>query len=251
VGGGTVAGVSYRELAPPAPLRGLVECLWSSVPTGPTRVLPDGCMDLLVDEVGGLTVAGPDTAAFVAGGREGVRRAGLRFHPGVLPRLLGVPAAEVRNRRVALADLSPAAARVATRAVGPAAEPGTLFRLVAALAANEPPRETAPWSLPALSRVTVRLGAGAAVGEVADELGWSTRSLTRHCTAVYGYGPAVLRQVLRFRAATSLLHTGLTPAEVAARTGYADQPHLSREIRALAGVPAGSLRPSSPVVTNS
>ncbi|GAA4679224.1 AraC family transcriptional regulator [Pseudonocardia yuanmonensis] len=246
--------MSYRELAPPAPLRGLVECLWSSAPIGPGRVLPDGCMDLLVDEAGTLTVAGPDTAAFVTGWRAGARNSGLRFHPGVLPRLLGVPAAEVRGIRVALTEVSPAAARIAGRALerrspgtssppGPPAA-GTLFRLVAALAAEESARETAPWSLLALGRVTARLGAGAAVGEVAGELGWSTRSLTRHCSAVYGYGPAVLRRVLRFRAATTLLGAGLPPAEVAARTGYADQPHLSREVRALAGVPASSLRPS-------
>jgi AraC-like DNA-binding protein len=235
--------VSYRELVPPPPLRGLVECLWSSgrtASTGPIRVLPDGCMDLLVDETGGLAVAGPDTAAFVTGG--GRWNTGLRFRPGVLPRLLGVPAAEVRDTRVALADVSPAAARLAGPAVPP--DPGSLFRLVAGLAAGEPSRETAPWSLPALRRVTARLGDGAAVGAVAEELGWSTRSLTRHCTAVYGYGPAVLRRVLRFRAAATLLHAGVAPAEVAARTGYSDQPHLSREVRALAGVPASSLRPA-------
>jgi AraC-like DNA-binding protein len=264
--------VSYRELAPPAPLRGLVECLWSSVPAGPTRVLPDGCMDLLVDEAGGLTVAGPDTAAFVTARPRGTRNAGLRFRPGVLPRLLGVPAAELRNTRVGLAEVSPAAAHLAAHVLrdsttaGPgragvasaagsdrglpegdrstAVDPDPLFRFVAVLAGGDPQRETAPWSLPALGRVTARLGAGAAVGEVAEELGWSTRSLTRQCTAVYGYGPAVLRRVLRFRAASNLLHAGLPPAEVAARTGYADQPHLSREVRALAGVPAGALRPS-------
>lgn len=243
--GGSVAAVSYRELAPPAPLRGLVECLWSTGPaarTGPTRVLPDGCMDLLVDEDGGLTVAGPDTAAFVTRGRQGRWTGGLRFHPGVLPRLLGVPAAELRDTRVALADASPAVARLAGPAVP--SDPDSLFRLVAELAAGEPSRQTAPWSLPALRRITARLGGGATVGAVAEELGWSTRSLTRHCTAVYGYGPAVLRRVLRFRAAATLLHAGVAPAEVAARTGYADQPHLSREVRALAGVPATALHPT-------
>ncbi|MCE3552062.1 helix-turn-helix domain-containing protein [Pseudonocardia sp. RS11V-5] len=250
--------MSYGELAPPAPLRGLVECLWTAGPAartvsaGLTRVLPDGCMDLLVDGAGRLSVAGPDTVAFLA---RGTWEGGLRFRPGVLPRLLGVPAGELRDTRVALADVSPAAARLASRVLGspgrpvggddsPAVAPGGLFRLAAELAAGEPRRETAPWSLPTLGSITARLGAGAAAGEVAAELGWSTRSLTRHCTAVYGYGPAVLRRVLRFRAAAALLHAGLAPAEVAARTGYADQPHLSREVRALAGVPTGALRPT-------
>ena len=50
------------------------------------------------------------------------------------------------------------------------------------------------------------------------------------------YAPAVLRRVLRFRRATDLLYAGVPLAEAAARAGYADQPHLSREVRLLAGV---------------
>ena len=42
--------------------------------------------------------------------------------------------------------------------------------------------------------------------------------------------------MLRFRQAVALLEAGVAPAAVAARLGYADQPHLSREVRALAGV---------------
>jgi len=90
--------------------------------------------------------------------------------------------------------------------------------------------------------VTRRLGGGARVEDLADELGWSPRSLTRQCTAVFGYGPATLRRILRFRRAGNLLHAGVAPAEVAARVGYADQPHLAREVKALAGVPASALR---------
>ncbi|GEL19666.1 hypothetical protein [Pseudonocardia asaccharolytica] len=42
-------------------------------------------------------------------------------------------------------------------------------------------------------------------------------------------------------AARRLADAGVPAAEAAARTGYADQPHLSREVRALAGVPLGQL----------
>ncbi|MFC5994727.1 helix-turn-helix domain-containing protein [Pseudonocardia hispaniensis] len=72
-------------------------------------------------------------------------------------------------------------------------------------------------------------------------LGWSVRSLHRRCLAAFGYGPAVLRRILHFRAALRLADAGVPAAEVAARCGYADQPHLSREVRALAGVPLGQL----------
>jgi AraC-like DNA-binding protein len=59
---------------------------------------------------------------------------------------------------------------------------------------------------------------------------------------VYGYGPATLRRVLRFRRARRMLDGGLTFSEVAARAGYADQSHLHREARELAGVGLSALR---------
>jgi AraC-like DNA-binding protein len=82
------------------------------------------------------------------------------------------------------------------------------------------------------------------VSEVADALGVTTRSLNRHSGAVFGYGPAVLRRVLRFRRAVALLRAGLPPAEVAARAGYSDQPHLSREVRSFAGLSPARLAPA-------
>src|SRR4029453_17294987 len=81
-----------------------------------------------------------------------------------------------------------------------------------------------------------RLAGGSSAADTADALGWPPRSLHRRCVAAFGYGPAVLRRVLRFRRALALLHAGVAPAEVAARTGYADQPHLSREVRAFSGL---------------
>jgi hypothetical protein len=96
--------VGYREFSPPTTLRDLVECAWVvDGPPKPVRVLPDGCMDLTRID-GRFIVAGPDTTASVSQ-REGESFVGLRFHPGVLPRLLGVPASELRNARVVVTDL--------------------------------------------------------------------------------------------------------------------------------------------------
>jgi len=225
--------VGYREFSPPAALRDLIECAW--VVDGPpeaVRVLPDGCMDLMRIH-GRIIVAGPDTRASVSP-HDGEPFVGLRFHPGVLPRLLGVPAADLRNDRVALTELRSGFPRRRT-----------LTEVAAVLASNEPRPETAPWSLALLGRVTRSLAVGSAVADVAREIGWSNRTIQRQCTSVYGYGPATLRRILRFRRAVLLLGDGLPPTEVAARTGYADQPHLHREVRDLAGVPVASLRQES------
>lgn len=219
--------MGYREIPAPAELRSLVECGWVSDGTAAdamedARILPDGCMDL-IRSAGRVIVAGPDTAAFIT--RRGPEPLhGLRFRPGVLPRLLGVPAAELSNTRVDLTELL---------VTGPHR---SLIALTIALAAEPPRAETTPWSLPVLHRITRRLADGATVSETARDTGWSSRSLQRHCSAVYGYGPAQLRRILRFRRAVRLLQSGLTPAVVAAQAGYADQPHLHRDVRALAEV---------------
>jgi AraC-like DNA-binding protein len=189
-----------------------------------------------------LLVAGPDVQAFTS---DAGSASGLRFRPGVLPGLLGVPAAELRGERAPLADLRPGPGREAATRLGGGADPlPTLCRLAAELAAGDRAAETAPWPRAAVHQVARRLAAGAPVSEVADALGVTTRSLNRHSGAVFGYGPAVLRRVLRFRRAVALLRAGLPPAEVAARAGYSDQPHLSREVRSFAGLSPARLAPA-------
>lgn len=195
-------------------------------------MLPDGCMDLMRMH-GRVMVAGPDTTASV-NLRDGEPFVGLRFHPGVLPRLLRVPASELRNERVPFSELK-----------GGNRRHRSLTELAVVLASEEPRAETAPWSLQVLNHVTSRLAAGSAVADVAADVGWSSRTLQRQCAAVYGYGPAMLRRVLRFRRAVRLLGDGLPLVEVADRAGYSDQPHLYREAREFAGAPLTSLRQDS------
>lgn len=223
--------MAYREFAPPTVLGGLAECGWASSlePGEPSRfqnVLPDGCMDLIWNGTD-LIVAGPDTAVHLARQEPGATVLGLRFAPGVLPAMLDVPGSAVRDQRVPLAELHPRLARSAVARFEAAPAPATLVDLAVALPGR---------SDHAAPELVSRFGAGAGVAATADALGWTTRTLHRHCLTAFGYGPSVLRRVLRFRRAAHLLQAGVAPAEVAAVTGYADQPHLSREVRALAGV---------------
>ncbi|MFE3125668.1 helix-turn-helix domain-containing protein, partial [Streptomyces hydrogenans] len=96
------------------------------------------------------------------------------------------------------------------------------------------------------------LGAGRPVAETADALGLGVRRLHRLSLTAFGYGPSVLARVLRLQRALTLLRAGLPPAEAAARAGYTDQAHLSRDTRALAGTtPAAYARVSAVVSANS
>jgi AraC-like DNA-binding protein len=231
--GGNLGEVGYRDFPPPPHLRELVERAWVvDGPPEPVRVLPDGCMDL-IRMSDRIVVAGPDTTAFVtARGREAF--VGLRFRPGALPRLLGVPADELRNERVPLTDIGVECA-----------PDGSLVELATTLASDDPAKQTAPWSLRQLSQITKSLDNGAPVSEVAHRAGWSNRTLQRQCRAVYGYGPATLRRILRFRRAVRLLDSGMPTADAATTSGFADQPHLHREVLDLTGMSLAALRQGS------
>lgn len=199
-------------------------------------VLPDGCMDLLWTD-GRLLVAGPDTRAFRLGDDERGRYAGVRFYPGTAPGLLGVPAHEVRDRRVDLADLWPAAeVRRLTRHVDAAASPGTALEgLALARAADTEPPD------PLLRHVVAALDAGRSVAATAAEAGLGVRRLHRRCLTAFGYGPKTLARVLRLQRALALARTGVPYGETSARAGYADQAHLSRDVRELTGMRLGEL----------
>ncbi|MFJ8909133.1 helix-turn-helix domain-containing protein [Streptomyces sp. NPDC102351] len=228
----------YRERASRLP--GAV--VWTSTPSGDGgsgRVLPDGCMDLLWHD-GRLLVAGPDTRAHPVG--EPSAWAGVRFRPGTAPALLGVPAHELRDSRVDLADLWPTAdVRRASARVHAADRPAQGLEEVALRLADE----AAPPD-PVLGRLVTALAAGRPVAAAADELGLGSRQLHRRSLTAFGYGPKTLARILRLRRALALARAGVPFAETAARAGYADQPHLSREVRSLTGVPLRELVPPAP-----
>lgn len=73
------------------------------------------------------------------------------------------------------------------------------------------------------------------VAATAAWLGLSERQLRRRCLSAFGYGPKTLQRVLRFQRPLRLARDGVPFADVAARGGFADQAHLSREVRELSG----------------
>jgi AraC-like DNA-binding protein len=195
-------------------------------------------MDLIWHD-GGLLIAGPDTYAQVGADRGGSPYAALRFAPGVGPRLLGVPAGEVRDQRVPLEAVwaGPAARSLAERIAGdPAANPAKALDAWAA----ERARVLEPAD-PLTAAVAAALAGGRSVGEVAAATGLGERQLRRRCESAFGYGPKTLARVLRLQRALTLARTGSPFATVAADAGYADQSHLAREVRSLAGLPLGEL----------
>lgn len=195
-------------------------------------VLPDGCIDLLWTE-GRLLVAGPDTRAYAPDPALAGRYAGVRFAPGTGPAYLGVPAHELRDRRVELSDLWPGAdTRRLTERIDAAPDPAAaLERLALHRAARTGPPD------PVLRAVAGHLGAGRSVAATAQAVGLGARRLHRRSLTAFGYGPKTLARVLRLQRALALVAGGAPYAEAALTAGCTDQAHLAREMRDLAGMP--------------
>jgi AraC-like DNA-binding protein len=243
---GAWLAAGYAEWQPPAALRGLVACLWARVVpaegSGDSLVLPDACSDLIWEQGSGAYVAGPDTGPVLTRLRAGAVLAGVRFRPAAGGQVLGLPLSELRDQRVPLADLVPAAARPRSAALSAALTPAeaaaSLLELTGALVAEGTPDLAVDHAAAWLRDPAVR------AEDVARRAGLSQRQLRRRCYAAAGYGPKMLQRVLRFQRFVRLVDAAAQPpdlAHAAALAGYADQSHLSRECRALAGCTPAAL----------
>jgi AraC-like DNA-binding protein len=79
-----------------------------------------------------------------------------------------------------------------------------------------------------------------ALPELAKMTGLSQFALLRAFRAETGLPPHAYLNQLRVRRARTLLDQGVTPAEVAFDTGFADQAHLTRHFKRVVGVPPGA-----------
>nr|BFE76268.1 helix-turn-helix transcriptional regulator [Actinoplanes digitatis] len=169
----------------------------STMPPGAVkRVLPDGCLDLIWQD-GSVFIAGPDTTAQVGVAPAASRLFALRFAAGTGPGVLGVPADELTDRRVPLAQIC---APAEVRALAEADDP------IAALSGFARRR----WRDPDRAMVAVAAGAraGRPVGAIADECGLSARHLQRRCRTAFGYGPKTLARIMRLQTAVGLARSG-------------------------------------------
>ncbi|MFC7022216.1 DUF6597 domain-containing transcriptional factor [Promicromonospora thailandica] len=224
---------TYRELAPPAGLLPVVACLWEHqvAPGGEQRIIPDGCVDLVRLD-GELVVVGADTGPVVArsGTAPASRTSGIRLRPGAAGAVLGLPAAEVRDRRVPLAEVWPDVAPALAEALAAAGPAGRLDLLARAVLRRRAERDGL------VAAAARRLGApGARISAVAAELGVSERHLHRRTVDAVGYGPKTLGRVARLRRLVGLGRTSPL-AERALTAGYASQAHMSDEVRRLTGL---------------
>jgi AraC-like DNA-binding protein len=155
--------------------------------------------------------------------------------------LLGVPPAQLSRMVVDLGDvLGPQATWLPDRLAAIPDWSGRFDLIESYLAGAVPSRAAAAGPGPEVGWAWRRLRetAGAVgVQTLAAEVGWSRRHLTDRFQREYGLSPKVAARVLRFERAVDTVRAMPRPrlAEVAARCGYADQAHLTREWQAIGG----------------
>jgi AraC-like DNA-binding protein len=193
----------YEEFAPVPELAPWVAVFWrirSSV-SFDLPIAPDGCMDLI-----GRDVIGSLERPLIARFSPGDVVEGVRFHPGGFPSLFKVPASELVDLRVPIAELAPR------------------FRSLRELAA------TAPHPDP-LARATYQAHD---LRVLQRDSGYSDRHLRRRVIAATGHAPKRLMRIARMQ---NVLRSGRGEswARTAVDHGYYDEAHMANDVRQLVG----------------
>ncbi|GGQ01596.1 helix-turn-helix domain-containing protein [Streptomyces roseolilacinus] len=113
------------------------------------------------------------------------------------------------------------------------------LRKRAAGAPSMSPEVAAAWATIVARRGRIR------VGDLAASSGWSRKRLWSRFTAQIGLTPKRAAMLVRFDHAARALRAGESASNVALACGYADQPHLHRDVLALAGCTPGVLAGST------
>ncbi|MBS0658259.1 MAG: AraC family transcriptional regulator [Verrucomicrobia bacterium] len=243
---------------PPHPaLACWVECLWSlrapapAGAAGDDRILPDGCMELVVNLRAPVESAVGD-APFVLQPRAvlagqltrclRLRTTGptemvsVRFRPGGTTPFFRFSMDELADQELALEHLGAPWHELEERlqeARGPTARLQVLERCLLRAFGGGETRDP-------LQRAVGLLRGSAgreAIGQVARRAGLSPRQLERRFQREIGLGPKQFARIARFQELVRLLPAGEPRwAEAAYAAGLTDQAHLVREFRAFTGL---------------
>jgi AraC-like DNA-binding protein len=239
---------TYRELAPPDHLRGHVVCFWRHGATEqPTtaHVLPDGCVDVVWVDSQPPHVAGPMTVPMTYAIGAGIEILAVRLRPGVAHRLLGVSAHELLDQDVPLHDLWPRHQAARWAAVTEQRdERAMLTALAAAIASRLPALETTDEFVRCAAAWLAAHPLGR-LEEMGRLSGLSERQIRRRFNEAIGFGPKKLQRILRLQRLLWLAEqergSRLPLSRLAFAAGYADQPHMTRELQALTGLTPAKL----------
>jgi AraC-like DNA-binding protein len=222
---------------------------WSAGATTAESVLPAGRAHLVLAPAGGWQAGvlhGPASRPRLAGPVLAGPVIGVVFRPGGLRPFFGVPADALADLSVPLPQLwGRLAPGPLAEGPGPAGPPASaallLDRAERALAARADPADDGTAAL--IGQAQRGLRGGHSVPAVAARLGADRRALGALFRHEVGFGLKQYARLARFEQALVAVRAADAPSLglVAARLGFADQAHLTREFRHFAGCTPGRL----------
>ncbi|MGV3709058.1 MAG: helix-turn-helix domain-containing protein [Gemmatimonas sp.] len=240
----------YAERLPHASLSPWIACYWefTALDGAPPvhNVPPDGCSSLLVP-VGGplsgqLLYTGPWTDPLVVPVAAGARFVGVRLRPGVADTVLHLPVASLLNATIPALQIgserSSQLQDALQAAVMSASSIDHASRLFDAFwleqrAGLASPDETVSRAVDAI----VASNGEMSIAEVARAINCAERTLLRRFRARTALSPKQFARIRRLLAAAWHAIDGEERwGRIAAASGYADQPHLNHDMKALTGL---------------
>jgi AraC-like DNA-binding protein len=252
---------------PSAPLSSAVDCIWWSSRSDDSRVtehmLPSGQAHLIFSlhqspitwappdrhlDLRSWTrgiVHGPQSSYYVTGPKPKGRVIGVSFQAGMAGAILGVPLDELQDQHVCIEDIWGSRAMELRERLATAPTPQAAIDLLERdlIARMQRPLLLHPAVAQALRQ---SLSPAIRVAEIQERSGYSHRHFIQLFRANVGLAPKQFYRIRRFSTALARIAQGRMPlADVAISSGYADQAHLSREFRELAGVSPSAYSPSA------
>ena len=250
--------MTYAEHAPHPALARHVDCYWTArcvIPegdTGSSTVLPDGCMDILfsletaTEPSAAPYVVGAMTRPLQASSRGVTELVAIRFKPAGSTPYLDLFASEITDGVTSLDTLWGSGASEARDRLQEAPTTGARIKILDELLLSRlrATRSDADERVLSASELVSQHAGRISIEGLAEATGLGRRQLERRFLATVGTSPKVAARVARFQGAVSRLErdTAADLSTLAFECGYADQAHLTREFKALAGVPPSAYR---------
>ncbi|QUT06143.1 AraC family transcriptional regulator [Sphingobium phenoxybenzoativorans] len=201
----------------------------------------------------GAAIALDAGEAFAAGfadgtsiSRSGGSQSGIHiFMPwATLGRLCGCPVSEVANRVVRLDDLIGGRVSDLGGRLMEAGNDGQRFALLDAFVMDRLGESEAMDGRITAAVARLRARPDKSIRALADWAGWSPRHFLQRFRDETGLAPARFARLARFEHFTAAIAADPDArlADIAQDSGFYDEPHLAREVRAFAGVTPGELR---------
>jgi AraC-like DNA-binding protein len=214
---------------------------------GPPLRLYDSELDGLGRPIGDCLVGGPREAAYLRALDPGSVSVGVELLPGTVPALFGVPAWQLAGAHWSLTDLWGADALRLREQLLETRDAHRRIEILEQVLLGR--LQSARKLHPAIAFGLSELARGSGVSRIVREAGYSHRRFLSLFRDAAGLTPTTWSRVQRFRRAVLGLHAGAGPASVAAAE-FADQPHLTREFRRIAGITPARYRGLKPAQPN-